>query len=155
LHLAKLTLSHSRFRDQPHIRTIEDAFGRKGDLERLDFDSWSIKPSLEIRRRFEDPQGIWSFRPYIRASYAYQWGQGVRSRIEDREYLSGDPGLSDGSDATGLMSVSVGVIWVHAENVFVDLDLNTSYLDCRRAPTGAGCNDKVTFTPHLLATVRY
>jgi hypothetical protein len=154
-HLAKLTLSHSRTRDLPHIRTIEDAFGKKGDLERLDYDDMSLTPSIEIRRRFEDEKSTWSFRPYLRANYKLQWGTGRRSRTEDQIRAPSDPGFADGSETSRTLAVSLGFIWVHSEHVFVDLDLTTSYYDCVRAPSASFCNDAVTFSPHILATARY
>jgi hypothetical protein len=154
-HLAKLTVSHGRTRDLPHIRTIEDVYGRKGDLERLDFNDIAVTPSVEIRRRFEDDRGKWNIRPYIRASYKLQWGQGLRSRIDQVVRDAGDPGMADGSETSRTLSVSVGFIWIHSEHLLMDLDLTTSYYDCVRAATGSVCNDAVTFSPHLLATVRY
>ena len=54
-----------------------------------------------------------------------------------------------------MLSVSLGVIWVLTDKVFLDLDLNTSHYDCERAPSGSVCRDKLSFTPHLLTTIRY
>ncbi|MCC6747282.1 MAG: hypothetical protein IT371_06460 [Deltaproteobacteria bacterium] len=154
-HWAKLALSVNQFRDLPHIRTVEDAFGKKGDLERRDYDQWALKPSLEVRRRFEDPQGRFSVRPYARATYKLQWGSGLRSRIDSRECRPGDPCLANGSETSQTYSLSVGAVWVHAENLFIDLDLTGSYYDCIRPASGALCQDKFLLTPHLLARVRY
>lgn len=154
-HLAKLTVSHARTRDLPHVRTEENIYGKKGDLERLDYDETAFKPSLEIRRRFEDERSTWSFRPYVRASAKLQWGKGVRSRIDDVVRGAEDPGLANGSETSRTYSLSLGLIWVHSDHVFVDLDLTASYYDCVRAPSGSFCNDNLSFSPHLLATARY
>jgi len=153
-HLAKLAVQHARYRDRPHCAS-ETQPCPATDLEQLDFDTWTFKPSLEIRRRFEDPRGRWNVRPYLRASYAYQLGQGVQLRTPTQVCSPGDACFIDGSQTTSTLSASVGVIWIHAQNVSVDLDLNTAYYDCIRASAGATCKDAVTFTPHLLATVRY
>ena len=151
-HLVKLSASYSMVRDLPHIRTVENKFGQKGDLERLDYDNLAITPSLEVRRRFDDVEGWGSFRPYLRASYKMQWGKGLKSRIGDKIYQAEDEGIFDGSETSRLLSVSLGVIWVLTDKVFLDLDLNTSHYDCDSAPR---CRDEVSFTPHLLTTVRY
>ncbi len=154
-HLAKLSVSYNMFRDLPHIRTVENKFGQKGDLERLDYNNLAITPSLEIRRRFDDVDGWGSFRPYLRASYKIQLGSGISSRIDKKICEADDECLANGSETSRLLSVSLGVIWVLTDKVFLDLDLNTSHYDCDRAPTGGICRDKVSFTPHLLTTVRY
>ena len=154
-HLAKLSVSYNMVRDLPHIRTVEDKFGQKGDLERLDYDNLAITPSLEVRRRFDDVAGWGSFRPYLRASYKIQIGTGISSRIDKKVCGADDECLANGSESARLLSVSLGVIWVLTDKVFLDLDLNTSHHDCDRAPTGSVCRDKVSFTPHLLTTVRY
>jgi hypothetical protein len=154
-HLAKISVSHSRTSDLPHIRTIEDPFGRKGDLERLDFNDVAFTPSIEVRRRFEDDAGKWNLRPYARVSYKMQWGQGVRSRIDTTIREAGTAGMADGSETSRTLAVSLGFIWVHSEHLYVDLDVTTSYYACVRAATGALCSDKVTLSPHLLATARY
>jgi len=153
-HLAKVSVQHARFRDRPHCLGQTDPCPAS-DVEQLDFDTWTFKPSLEVRRRFEDPQGRWNVRPYLRASYAYQLGQGVRSVTPTQICLPGDPCFADGSASTSTLSASVGVIWIHGENVSVDLDLNTTHSACVRAPAGGSCRDRLVFTPHLLATVRY
>ena len=76
-------------------------------------------------------------------------------RIGDTVCRAGEPCLSDGSETGHLFVGSLGLIWVHSEHAFVDLDLSASYNVCVKAPTGAYCNDKLAFSPHLLATIRY
>jgi hypothetical protein len=152
-HLAKLSVQYSTVRDQTHILTTDTVRGKAGELERLDFDGYTIKPSVEIRRRFEDPNGNWNVRPYVRASYALGLDRLARFRIDDRICNAGDPCLDDRWERSGTLSASVGVIWIHGENVSVDLDLNTTYNDC--SSTDASCVEGINFTPHLLATIRY
>ena len=154
-HLAKLSFSYNQVRDLPHIRTIEDVYGRKGDLERLNYDNFSVTPSLELRRRFEDPAGRWSVRPYARASFKLQWGSGIQSVIDNKICKAGDACLSDGSETSRLSSFSLGLLYVASDKIWVDLDLNTSYYECIRGATGSRCLDRVSFTPHLLTTIRY
>jgi len=152
-HLAKLSVSYSMFRDLPHVRNVENKWGQKGDIERQDYDNVAVTPSVEVRRRFDEVAGWGSFRPYLRASYKMQWGKGIRSRIDDKIYEADDEGLADGSETSRTLSVSLGVIWVLTDKVFLDLDLNTSHYDCDKAPKK--CRDRVSFTPHLLTTIRY
>ena len=154
-HLAKLSLSYNQLRDVPHIRNVEDAFGRKGDIERQDYDSVTVTPSVELRRRFDDVAGLGSFRPYARASYKLQWGKGLRSSIDNKTCTSGDTCLADGSETSRTLSFSLGLIWILADKIFLDLDLNTSWYDCDRAANSGQCTDRVSFTPHLLTTMRY
>ena len=157
-HLAKVTVSYARSWDAAHVvpQHASEAGGRlRNEVERQDFSELSLKPSLEIRRRFEDPDGIWNLRPYVRSSYAYKWGEGISSRTGTVTCTPGDACFADGSESGGVLSVSLGLLWVHSENLFVDLDLNTSYQHCSYAKTDATCSDRVAFTPHLLATVRY
>jgi hypothetical protein len=157
-HLAKLTVSYAQHWDAAHVvpQHASEAGGRlRNEVERQDYSELSLKPSLEIRRRFEDPDGIWNLRPYVRSSYAYKWGKGRSSRTATGICMPGDACFADGSESGGVLSVSLGLLWVHSENLFVDLDLNTSYQHCSYAKTDATCSNKVAFTPHLLATVRY
>jgi hypothetical protein len=88
-------------------------------------------------------------------AYARPWGRGLRSRLEDRIFGPGQPGLSDGSETSRTLALSLGFIWVHSEHIFVDFDVTAAWYDCVRAPSGSFCNDAVTLTPHLLATARY
>ena len=50
------------------------------------------------------------------------------------------------------MTTSLGLIWVHGENVYVDFDFTASYQDCIAATV---CRDVWTISPHLLATARF
>jgi len=156
-HLAKLTFNYNTVRDQPHIRTVEDRWGKKGDLERLSHNSQTLTPSVEVRRRFEDSDGRWSVRPYARLSGTFTWGQGVSSRIDNRECKAEDDCLADGSSEGQGAALTLGFIWVHSDKLFLDLDLTGSYTHCSRAPntTLKVCGDSVKLTPKLLATVRY
>lgn len=151
-HLAKIAVTRTIVRDLPHIRTFDDLFAKEGELERQDYNEWAIRPSLEVRRRFDAKDGSWNFRPYVRASYRYRVGEAVQSRLTSRTCGPDDPCLSDGSQTGHLVSMSVGFIWVHSEHVYVDLDLTGAYNDCVKA---AVCRDLFTISPHLLATARF
>ena len=156
-HLAKLTFSHNAVRDFLHIRTIEDIKGKKGDQERVSYNSQTLTPSLEVRRRFEDPKGSWSVRPYARITGTFTWGQGVESRVDQRVCGPDDPCLVDASQEGQGGALTLGFIWVHWDKLFVDFDLTGSYTHCSRPTelTIQYCGDKVKLTPKLLATVRY
>jgi hypothetical protein len=154
-HLAKVDFTYLQTRDYPHIRTIEDQYGKKGDLERLDYDNMSVSASVEVRRRFEDPGGVWGLRPYARASFKAQFGRGLGSQIDDAFCGPNDDCLSNGSETSRTLTLALGLIWIHSDKLLIDFDLTGSWYDCDRAPTGSTCTDKVTLSPHVLATVRY
>ncbi len=157
-HLAKVSYSHNQVRDQPHIRTHDDLWGKKGDVERLSYDSQVVTPSVEVRRRFEDDQGRWSVRPFARLRAAFTWGAGVQSQIDSRICLPGEACLVDDSSEEQTYALTLGMLWTHADLLFIDFDITASYIHrdrCKGTINKKVCGDELSLTPHLLATVRY